>query len=267
MTMIVVVVVVLLGGLSGNVISQFRTTSSALSDNDDSPVADSKNQPAADIAGPQEVDDISKILIRFGIFAAVVFTFMAYTTTFVAKAEGGSEENKSERPPRKDENSHKQHSLADFLLDRRSQIGRAIRNHTDSLDSNELTVEMFMSQKPVTANINDSLADVMKLMRNRGFRHMLVVGQDNSIAGIISDRDLPDSHDAKLSEIMTSDPITVETTTSINIAITLLVKNRISALPVIHESELVGVLTSSDLLVTLQCLMLNIQQQLIEART
>jgi len=266
MTMIVVVVVVLLGGLSGQIATPFSSTSDVLAEVAPPPT-NVEGEAIVEKAEQKSTEDISNILVRFGIFAAVVFAFMAYTTTFIAKAEGGPQNPvEEELAPRVKAKTPKKHSLADFLLDRRSQIGRTIRKHSDERDCIDLTVEMFMTKNPITAKITDELSDVIKLMRNRGFRHMMILGTDDAIAGIISDRDLVETEGKSIADIMTPDPFTVESCTSINIAITLLVKNRISALPVVQDTDVVGVLTRSDLLVTLQCLMVNIQQQLVEAR-
>ena len=48
-------------------------------------------------------------------------------------------------------------------------------------------------------------------------------------------------------DIMSSDPITVEMNEDVKHAITLMIKYDISGLPVINKSKLVGVITKSDI--------------------
>ncbi len=263
MVIVIAAVVIVLGGLSAKTSSVFARASAAFGGSVDTPAQVAKSETKNLAETPPPEDNVAFVLIRFGVFAAVVFAFMAYTTLFVSKAETGDPAEVERKAARKKE---ARTSLADLLLDRRSQIGRAIRDHTADFDSAKLTVEMFMTKKPITACVDDELANVMTIMRTRGFRHMMILDDQEKIAGIISDRDLVNTEGKKINEIMTPEPFTVEATTPISIAITLLVKNRISALPVLSDTEVVGVLTRSDLLVTLQCLMLNIQEHLSESR-
>ena len=48
-------------------------------------------------------------------------------------------------------------------------------------------------------------------------------------------------------DIMASKPITVEADKEIRVAITLMIKNNISGLPVVKNSKLVGIITKSDI--------------------
>ena len=64
---------------------------------------------------------------------------------------------------------------------------------------------------------------------------------------------------------MTADPITVTPDSLINPAITQLVNRHISCLPVVEDGRLVGVLTTTDLMLTLQCTLQLLHRVAVEA--
>lgn len=200
-------------------------------------------------------------LLRLGIFTCTVVVFLAYTVFFMSKSEMGTGqatgvlESKAEQRP-------KPRSFVASLMDKRSRIGRVLREEMCEFDSDHLIVAKFMTANPTLANIDEDVNEVMNLMVTKGFRHLIIVDDQEQIRGIISDRDLVNVTGKPIADIMTPDPYQVEATTPVSIAITMLVKNRISALPVLHEEKVVGILTRSDLLVTLQCLLLNVQEEI-----
>jgi CBS domain-containing protein len=76
---------------------------------------------------------------------------------------------------------------------------------------------------------------------------------------VISDRDLlrfmirePQWETAAVAEVMKTDPVTVKPDTPLSVAVAEMLKRRINCLPVIDTDEqVVGILTSTDLLRTL----------------
>lgn len=70
--------------------------------------------------------------------------------------------------------------------------------------------------------------------------------------GIISDRDL-DRAGRTAANLMTPNPVAIDATMEISPAATLMIYRRISALPVVKEGRLCGLLTTTDLTLTLQC--------------
>ena len=81
----------------------------------------------------------------------------------------------------------------------------------------------------------------------------MMVRDNQKLVGIISDRDLAKTNAKTAADLMTADPLSVEPDTLINPAITLLVQKRISCLPVVKNQHLMGVLTTTDLMMALQC--------------
>jgi acetoin utilization protein AcuB len=123
----------------------------------------------------------------------------------------------------------------------------------------------YMSTEVVTANLKDGLRQTFYRMRERGIRHMPVLGDDESLVGVISDRDLrrPDWVDEeenvahyylldnahKVEDAMTRDPWVVRPDDPIQEAVGLILKHNIGALPVVGaQRRLIGMISAVDML-------------------
>ena len=128
-----------------------------------------------------------------------------------------------------------------------------------------MTVEPIMSCDLVTVRPDSALMEIRRLLEERGFNHLLVTEEDDTLCGVLSDRDVLkaispflDTYSEKhrdvktlsqpASEIMQSDPLTVTPDTTIEEASQVLLDNRISSLPVVEGNELVGIVTGKDML-------------------
>jgi len=128
-----------------------------------------------------------------------------------------------------------------------------------------MKVSDYMSAEVVTANLRDGLRQTFYRMRERGIRHMPVLGDDGAMVGVISDRDLrrPDWVDDeenvahyylldnahKVEDAMTRDPWFVHPDDPIQDAVDLVLKHRIGALPVVGEGrKLLGMISAVDML-------------------
>ena len=123
----------------------------------------------------------------------------------------------------------------------------------------------IMSTDLVTATCEDSLKDVELLMRKYHIRHIPIL-QDNKLYGIISLTDLQrisfadaynsDEKDVDyviydlltLQQVLIKNPITVGISDTVKKAGTILTEHDFHALPVVDGDELVGIVTSTDLL-------------------
>ena len=128
-----------------------------------------------------------------------------------------------------------------------------------------MTIDTIMSRDVVSVSPDTALMEIRSLLHEHGFRHLLVVEGDDQLCGVISNRDVlqalspfldtfsEEHRDVKTlskpaSEIMRSDPLTIEPGTSIKDAAQLLLNNRISSLPVVEGNTLMGIVTTKDLL-------------------
>jgi len=127
-----------------------------------------------------------------------------------------------------------------------------------------MLVADVMSVKLITVSRRTPLADAVRLVSERGIRHLPVVEGD-VVVGIVSDRDLkramaspatsPSAHELgfllerlTVDEIMTRSVITIGPGFPIEEAARLMVKEKISALPVTEAGRLVGIVTETDVL-------------------
>lgn len=129
----------------------------------------------------------------------------------------------------------------------------------------EYTVRDVMSGDVVTISETDTLHQAIDLMELKECRHLVVVDNDKKVAGIISDRDCRLAQYSPfimrerwqdetvldhtlIGAIMTPHPRMIKATTPLAQAAQLMLEYRISALVVEEEGELLGIVTSSDVL-------------------
>ena len=121
-----------------------------------------------------------------------------------------------------------------------------------------MLVQDVLHSDPVTVGSGTTLAEVLRILSRKQVRHVPVV-DDGRLVGIISDRDIksalalsqgPVWEDGvrTAGQIMTRDPITIAPMFLVEEAARIMVTNRISALPVVQGSRLVGIVTETDLL-------------------
>jgi acetoin utilization protein AcuB len=120
----------------------------------------------------------------------------------------------------------------------------------------------------ITVTPETSLADARDLVEEKKIDHLLVVDQHKKLAGIVSDRDLKQywaSPATSLSvhelnyllekvvvkTIMTKAVVTISPDTTIERAAYIMQTQDISSLPVMEGEELVGIVTSTDVMAVL----------------
>lgn len=125
-----------------------------------------------------------------------------------------------------------------------------------------MPVDAILSREVVTVSPSTTLTKIRTLLHERGFHHLLVVDGEEDLCGVISEREVLqalrpflDTHGEKhrdvlhrpASEIMRTDPETVEPDTSIESAARCLLDNNISLLPVLDGPTILGIVTTQDL--------------------
>lgn len=113
-------------------------------------------------------------------------------------------------------------------------------------------IEKIMSKNLIILN-DSNLEDIAKAMKRYDVG-MVIIKENNKIKGIITDRDIVTkilaNKDNKIKEYLTTNLVSIDINSDINEAIALMKKHKIKRLLVKKDNKLVGVLSLSDLLNT-----------------
>ena len=121
-------------------------------------------------------------------------------------------------------------------------------------------VSDIMTRTVVTLSPHQPFTEALALLARHRFRHLLVVGTDQRLIGVISERNMlrfltqhPQSAHARVNEVMQPQAVAVRPHTLLSAAVTTLLEHRINCLPVVDETGCVcGIVTATDLLRALQ---------------
>lgn len=123
-----------------------------------------------------------------------------------------------------------------------------------------------MTTKLVTVTPHTYVAKVMQLFDKHSFHHLPVVKSGGELVGIISkediqkvanlvamaelgmDSDRTTSNILMAKDIMTQYPLSLDPDDTIGLAADIILSNRFHAIPVIEDGQLVGLVTSHDLI-------------------
>ncbi len=142
-----------------------------------------------------------------------------------------------------------------------------------------MNVSEMMTAKPIAIHQDQPLRRAIEIMENNGFHHLPVINSESQLVGIITERDclaalnlprsLRDLHDAPSSRkaaaapassrtpvrsVMTPAPIVIEPDADADDAVRLMLNNHVGCLPVMRSETLVGIITTSDVMVAFMTL-------------
>jgi CBS domain-containing protein len=145
-----------------------------------------------------------------------------------------------------------------FFHDQRNRrLHRAPRNASDA-NLMMHPVKTLMSTHLLTAGQSDPIVSVATAMHHRNVSACLIL-DDDQLCGIVTDRDLRSrvisaqlATDRPVSDIMTRNPHAIDAMSTIFDATLFMTRHGCHHLPVIENAKLVGMLTTSDLMLTRQ---------------
>lgn len=127
-------------------------------------------------------------------------------------------------------------------------------------------VSEIMTRRLITANADDRVIKVKLLFEENNIHHIPVVDEIDQLLGIISKEDfLKLSYhvsldtggtsfsekwydNTKASEIMTKYPVSLDMEDTVGLAADIFMANKFHALPVVENNQLVGIVTTHDIL-------------------
>jgi len=121
------------------------------------------------------------------------------------------------------------------------------------------SVSHWMTREIVSTSPGEPLYAGVELMAEKAIRHVMVL-EDGRLRGMLSNRDIIratmqsesgrlDLHETRIEQVMTPGPLETTTPgTSLGVAAELMLQKRVNALPVMDRENLVGILTTEDIL-------------------
>jgi CBS domain-containing protein len=118
------------------------------------------------------------------------------------------------------------------------------------------TVEEIMTTNPRTVNVDDTVLDAARVMRDNDIGDVIVV-EDGQVAGIVTDRDIVvravaegrDAESTTVSDIATTGTQAMEPEASVDDALRTMREHDIRRLPVVKNGRPVGIISLGDLAV------------------
>lgn len=124
----------------------------------------------------------------------------------------------------------------------------------------ETPIKKIKTSKIIYVSPSDTMMKVEEIFESLPIHHILVL-ESETLRGIISKSDLlrvyrsfaaegtiPDRHNLKAEDIMTADPITLDTEDTIGLAADIFLLNKIHSIPVLNGDQLSGIITNHDLI-------------------
>ncbi|MBN2291819.1 MAG: CBS domain-containing protein [Pirellulales bacterium] len=139
------------------------------------------------------------------------------------------------------------------FLEKRQQILRLLTNDVSRIFESRIRVHHLMSTDIRSVKPSARQEQILEEMTEHHIRHLLVCDDDGRLLGVVSNRDCRHKAGTKARELMAKQPATVSRNTTIAIAATMMIDRNISCLPVLEDGVVEGVLTTTDLLLSLQC--------------
>ena len=120
---------------------------------------------------------------------------------------------------------------------------------------NAATILKFKGSGVVTTTANKSLLDIAKLLAEHGIGCIVIVGNDDKIAGIVSERDLmraigqggPKVLKEPVSDFMTKNVVTAREADTSERLMSEMTVHRFRHMPVVELGRLIGLISIGDL--------------------
>ena len=124
-----------------------------------------------------------------------------------------------------------------------------------------LAITHLMTAGPNYVLPDDPIEKLIEIMRDRGFRHVPVCDDHQTLVGIVSDRDVRSKPGRVVADVMTHDPASVTSSVLVEAAAEIMLNLGVSCLPVVTSGgRLEGILTTSDIVLGMLCTLETLEQ-------
>jgi acetoin utilization protein AcuB len=130
-----------------------------------------------------------------------------------------------------------------------------------------MEVKNRMTPNPITATPTTTHREAVQLMKNHQISRLPILDKSGKLVGIVTGEDLHNAEPSKattlsvyeirtlldkmeLKQIMSSPVLAVQEDCSLTTAAQFMIENRVSALPVMHDDKLIGIITEADIFKT-----------------
>jgi len=118
-----------------------------------------------------------------------------------------------------------------------------------------VTVSEWMSTRIISVNIDDHWNKIQEMFEAYPVHHLIVL-ERGLLAGIISSNDMIKAYKKDeetrqgitAQDLMTPHPLSIDMSDNIGLAADIILANKFHALPVLDGNDLVGIITSHDLI-------------------
>ncbi|MEX2026818.1 MAG: CBS domain-containing protein [Pirellulaceae bacterium] len=124
----------------------------------------------------------------------------------------------------------------------------------------DVPVTLVMSRRIERVEGSTPRDELRARMKANRVRHLAVCDPQGKLLGLVSDRDLGTREGTTAQDLMSPSPITVPPGMGLIPAVTLMINRGFSCLPVVEQGNLIGIFTSTDLLLAFQATLLMIQR-------
>jgi acetoin utilization protein AcuB len=138
---------------------------------------------------------------------------------------------------------------------KRQQILKVLSADPRALAENRIEVRHLMTTELRTVRPKTTLDELQRIMAKEYTRYFPVITEKGKLAGIVSDRDLMNPVARHAADVMCASLITVKPTAKLAFAVAQMINRNLPCLPVTDVDRLVGILTTTDLVLTLQCML------------
>jgi len=130
-----------------------------------------------------------------------------------------------------------------------------------------MLIDKSMTKKVITVETGSTICEAKEKMEKNSIRHLPVVEKDNTLVGIITDRDIRSAMPSitltdresseerdrilklQVKEIMTRNPVSISPTNTLEDALLMIQKMRVGAFPVVDpQGKLKGIISIRDLI-------------------